>query len=142
MLFSRLLSRIVFPLLAAFSVQTMAADFSGNWKMDLRNAEQKARNAECGSAVFELRQDGSKITGSHAMATVDCGRVNEGGEGTVKGSATGTRAILFVTSGRTGEVVRGVAMLKGDSLYWETKEAVTDGERDDSLILSQGVLAR
>jgi len=142
MLFSRLLSRIVLPMLAVFSVQALAADFSGYWKIDLRNAEQKARNAECGSAVFELRQDGNKITGSHSMATVDCGRVNEGGEGTVKGSATGTRATLFVTSGRTGEVVRGIATLKGESLYWETKEAVTDGETGDSLVLGKGMLVK
>lgn len=141
MLFSPRLLRVFLALPGALCVQAAAADFSGYWTIDLRNAEQKSRNAECGNAAFELKQDGDKLSGSHTMATVDCGRLNEGGEGTVKGSVTGNRAILFVTSGRTGTVVKGIATLKGDSLNWETKEEVTGGDTGDSpLILGAGKL--
>lgn len=143
MLFSSRLSRVFLLLLGAISAQATAASFSGSWTIDLRNAEQRARNADCGKAIFELRQNGSKITGSHSMATVDCGRLNEGGEGTVKGSVTGDRALLFVTSSRTGAVVKGVATLKGNALYWETKEEVKAGEISDTpLILGKGMLKR
>lgn len=143
MLFSPRLAPILLPLLAALSVPAAAADFSGHWTIDLRNAEQKARNEDCGEAAFDLRQQGKNITGSHTMATVGCGRMNEGGEGTVEGSVIGNRAILFVTSGRTGAVVRGIATLVDDALYWETKEEVKAGEPGDSpLIFGGGMLTR
>jgi len=72
--------------------------FSGTWSIDLRTPEQKAQRAECGEASFVLLQTGKKITGSHTMATVGCGRLNEGGEGTVKGRVAGSRAFLVIRS--------------------------------------------
>lgn len=125
---------------------TYAAEtgFSGTWAVDLRTPEQKAQRAECGEASFVLLQTGKKITGSHTMATVGCGRLNEGGEGTVKGRVSGNRALLVVTSGRNGAVVKGVATLKNEALYWEITEEVKAGEPegDSPLILGKGLLTR
>lgn len=139
MIGSRLLAAMM---LAAPSA--MAADFSGHWTIDLRNAEQRARNAECGSASFTLDQNGSRITGSHAMATVDCSRLDEGGEGTVAGTASGKRAVLTVTSGRNGAVVEGIAKLDGGRLHWLVTKEIKAGETqgDSPLILGKGVLTR
>jgi hypothetical protein len=109
----------------------------------LRKPEEKARKAECGSARFELRQNGDRVAGSHYMATVDCGQVNEGGARTVRGFVSGNRAVLFVTSDRNGAVFKGVATLKNGTLYWEVEEEVKVGDPPgDDLILSQGVLKR
>lgn len=111
--------------------------------MDVRTTEEKAANAECGMASFVLKQTGARITGSHEFATADCGRLNEGGEGTVKGRVVGTVAHLVVTSGRNGAVVKGVATLRKGSLYWETKEEVSAGEDGGSpLILDKGLLTK
>jgi hypothetical protein len=130
--------------LAVFSAHSEEPSFSGTWFIDLRTSEQRAQNAECGGASFVLQQVGKKITGSHEMATVGCGRLNEGGDGTVEGRVSGNRAFLVVTSGRNGAVVKGVARLKQDSLYWETKEEVKAGEPegDSPLILLKGLLRR
>jgi hypothetical protein len=118
--------------------------FSGTWTIDLRTPEQKAQGAECGEATFVLKQAGKRISGSHTMATVGCGRLNEGGEGTVKGQVVGGKALLVVTSGRNGAVVRGSASLRSNGLYWETTEEVQAGEPagDSPLILSKGFLTR
>lgn len=137
------LTPIAILFFAAINVQANASDFSGSWTIDLRNPEEKARKAECGSAGFELRQNGNRVTGSHYMATVDCGQVNEGSAGTVQGSVSGNQAVLLVTSNRNGAVVKGVATLKNGTLYWEVEEEVKVGDPSgDDLILFQGVLKR
>jgi len=136
---------LLFSAIAFIAQGVRAADrkFSGTWSIDLRTPEQKAQNADCGEASFVLKQRGSAITGSHTMATVGCGRLNEGGEGTVKGQVVGDRALLLVTSGRNGAVVKGVATLKNGGLFWETKEEVKAGEPegDSPLILGKGWLS-
>jgi hypothetical protein len=130
--------------LAALSTYATETRFSGTWSADLRTKEQKAQRAECGEASFVLHQAGKKITGSHTMATVGCGRLNEGGEGTVKGHVIGNRAHLVVTSGRNGAVVKGIATLRNEDLYWETTEEVKAGEPegDSPLIFGKGLLTR
>jgi hypothetical protein len=126
------------------SVGAADTKFSGTWSIDLRTPDQRAQNAECGKASFVLRQVGKEITGSHTMATVGCGRLNEGGEGTVKGQVVGNRALLLVTSGRNGATVKGVATLRNNALFWETKEQVEAGEPagDSPLILGKGSLTK
>ena len=126
------------------SVRAADAKFSGTWSIDLRTPEQRAQSAECGEASFVLRQVGKEITGSHTMATVGCGRLNEGGEGTVKGQVVGSRALLLVTSSRNGATVKGVATLRNNTLFWETKEIVKAGEPagDSPLILGKGSLTK
>ena len=118
--------------------------FTGEWEMDLRTRAERLAGAECGFANFKLAQNGNKVTGEHSMATVGCGRLNEGGEGTVEGTATGNTALLQVTSGRNGEVVRGRAVREGANLRWQTLERVKRGqpEWDSGLILGRGVLRR
>jgi hypothetical protein len=126
------------------SVSAADTKFSGTWSIDLRTPDQKAQNAECGEASFVLKQVGKEITGSHTMATAGCGRINEGGEGTVKGQVVGSRALLLVTSGRNGATVNGVATLRNNALFWETKEQVKAGEPagDSPLILGKGSLTK
>ena len=50
------------------------------------------------------------------MATSGCGRINAGGEGTVKGVVIGQTAVLVITSGRNGAIVMGTAKLIKSSL--------------------------
>lgn len=78
------------------------------------------------------------------MATPGCGRLNEGGEGTVKGVVVGRAAVLVVTSGRNGAIVLGRATLHGSFLDWKTLEDIKQGEPegDSPLILGKGRLAR
>lgn len=122
-----------------------APNFSGTWTIDLRTPADRQRQAECGNATFELLQTGDKIQGDHAMATVDCGRLNEGGEGTVTGVVTGNTAVLVVTSGRNGAIMLGTARLLGSNrLRWQVRAEVKPGEPpgDSPLILQQGILQR
>lgn len=53
-------------------------------------------------------------------------------------------ALLLVTSGRNGEVVRGRAIREGSNLRWQVLEQVKPGEaeRDTGLILGRGLLRR
>jgi hypothetical protein len=135
---------------ALLSVSAMATahaarrSYSGTWEIDLRSASERKANAECGSATFKLKQVGNKITGEHSLASVGCGRINEGGEGTVQGRVHHGKAMLVVTSGRNGAVVRGLAELTGSNLLWRTLEEVKPGasEGDSPLILGHGVLHR
>jgi hypothetical protein len=119
-----------------------AVDFSGVWTKDLRSKAEIKSKAECGNAVFELKQTGDQITGSHSFATVGCGRLNEGGDGTVRGVVVGDVAVLTVISGRNGAVAIGKAKRQGNVLYWQYLDEVKPGEPDgDSpLILNSTTL--
>jgi hypothetical protein len=128
----------------ASTAHAEAADFTGSWTLDLRSAAQRLQGAACGVAVFDLRQSSLCIVGSHACATPGCGRLNEGGEGTVQGPVQGDSAELEVTSGRHGAVVRGTASLRRGQLHGVTLLEVKAGEpsTDSPLILQEGILPR
>ena len=132
---------IIVPLLSSSAA---APDFSGHWVVDLRTPIEREKNLECGSAGFDLIQQGSRIVGSHYFATVGCGRQNEGGDETVKGVVVNETAVLVVTSGRNGAVVMGTATLRSGSLHWQLLEDIRAGEPegDSPLILGKGVLIR
>ncbi|RYY84040.1 MAG: hypothetical protein EOO15_20185 [Chitinophagaceae bacterium] len=129
---------------AIVTAHASRSNYSGTWEMDLRSASERNANAECGFATFKLKQAGHNITGEHSFATVGCGRLNEGGKGTVQGKVQNGKAVLVVTSGRNGAVVRGIAELQGSNLLWQTLEEIKPGapEGDSPLILRQGVLHR
>jgi hypothetical protein len=131
-------------LLLPFAVAGDPPPFTGTWTIDLRTPQDRERKAECGSATFELVQTGDLITGDHSFATVDCGRVNEGGPGTVKGVVIGNTAVLVVTSGRTGDVIMGKATLRGDLMDWDQLRDVktVEPEGDSPLILGKATLRR
>ena len=78
------------------------------------------------------------------MATPGYGRVNEGGEASVKGLVLGGNAVLTVTSARNGQIVLGSAKVRGDFLHWQVSEEIKAGEPegDSGLILQSGVLHR
>jgi hypothetical protein len=116
--------------------------FTGSWAIDIRTPSERKHNVECGNAIFTLVQDGDKVTGNHTMSTAGCGRINEGGEGTVKGVIVGSTAVLVITSGRNGAIAMGIARLRGGALHWRMTDEVKPGEPqgDSPLILSQGVL--
>jgi hypothetical protein len=132
--------------LALLSGVGIAEDFpfSGIWTIDLRSVEERKLNIECGVATFELVQSGTKITGNHSMATSRCGRINEGGQGTVKGVVVGSTAVLVVISGRNGAIVLGSAKLSRGALQWQITEEVKPGEPEGEppLILAKGTLLR
>ncbi len=135
-------STLVACVTLTFPVGCCAAGFSGTWSLDLRSASQREQRVECGIATFSLKQTGTQIVGNHTFATPSCGRLNEGGEGTVKGTAVGNTANLIVISGRNGAVVRGRATLHGRSLHWVTLEELKPGypDGDSPLILGKGTL--
>lgn len=130
----------------AFSLTAWAEEgkFDGTWSIDLRSNDERKRDVECGIATFELTQTENKITGNHVFSIPGCGRINEGGEGTVKGLIIEKTAVLVVTSGRNGAVVMGTATINRGSLFWQTLEEIRRGEPDgDSpLILGKGLLIR
>lgn len=78
------------------------------------------------------------------MYLAGCGRINEGGDGTVKGAVIGQTAVLVVTSGRNGAIVMGTAKLQNGWLRWQTLEEIRPGmvEGDSPIILGQGVLSK
>ncbi|TAJ16269.1 MAG: hypothetical protein EPO47_07715 [Rugosibacter sp.] len=126
------------------SASAAEASFNGTWSIDLRSKAEQKRRVECGLATFVLVQNGNKISGDHTFSTPGCGRLNEGGEGTVKGVVVGNTAVLVVTSGRNGAVVMGKATTNGAFLLWQTLEEIKQGEPegDSPLILGKGRLAR
>lgn len=134
--------RLLLATFACCSGQVFAADFSGVWTRDLRTKAEVKNKAECGNALFQLKQTGDQIRGSHAFATVGCGRLNEGGEGTVRGVVVGDVAVLTVVSGRNGAVAIGKARRKGNVLYWQYLDEVKPGEPegDSPLILDTTTL--
>ncbi len=111
--------------------------FAGRWELDFRgNAD-----LECGFAIFSLRHYDHWISGTHDMATIGCGRLNE--NGAVVGVADGADAVLVVTSGRTGAVVVGKAQRREKHLLWRTQALLSGGAHDgDDLILKSGKLIR
>lgn len=136
--------RLKIPVAALLLINTLPAlyaaesSFTGSWYLNLRTPEQMAAKAECGGAGFELVQQGNTVTGTHYFATANCGRINEGGE--VKGTVTGSEAVLYVTSGRNGAVVRGRATLQRGHLRWRVLEEIEAGELEGSTELREGVL--
>lgn len=134
--------------IATFSCLSAAnaapSSFSGNWFVDLRTPTEREQKLDCGTAEFDLTQTGDRIVGSHSMATVRCGRLNEGGAETVKGVVVGGIAVLVVTSGRNGAVVMGKARLQAGELHWQTLDEIRPGEPegDSPLIMGRGVLTR
>jgi hypothetical protein len=80
--------------------------------------------------------------GSHSFATVGCGRLNEGDEGTVRGVVVGDVAVLTVISGRNGAIAIGKAMRKANILSWQYLDEIKPGEPegDSPLILQTTTL--
>ncbi|MBS1191389.1 MAG: hypothetical protein H6R10_3181 [Rhodocyclaceae bacterium] len=128
----------------AMPVCAADTDFTGTWSIDLRSKAERKRGVECGSASFSLTQVGNKVSGEHVFSTPGCSRLNEGGEGTVKGVVVGSTAVLVVTSGRNGGVVMGTATKEAGTLHWNTVEEIKPGETegDSPLILDKGILTR
>lgn len=124
--------------------QQLSAPFTGTWSIDLRTPAQKREKVECGTARFKLEQVGTKIVGDHSFATAYCGRLNEGGAGTVRGVVVGGTAVLVVTSGRNGQIVMGSATVRSGALHWQVSEEIKQGEPegDSGLILHKGILRK
>jgi len=116
--------------------------FTGHWVIDLRTSQERKAKIDCASAEYELTQTGKRITGSHSMATHYCGRLNEGGPGTVNGVIDGKIAVLVVVSGRNGGANVGTATIRGRRLHWRSVSEIREGEPqgDSPLILYDGDL--
>ncbi len=135
-------SALLAAALGNYSAVHASEPFTGRWHMDLRSPAEIRQKLDCGIAEFDLTQTRDEVSGVHRMATVDCGRINEGGP--VKGVVVGATAVLVVTSGRNGAVVLGKAKLVHGKLAWHTVEEVRRGEPegDSGLILGSGLLTR
>ncbi|MET3132177.1 hypothetical protein AAKU55_002447 [Oxalobacteraceae bacterium GrIS 1.11] len=118
-----------------------AADFSGQWTVDLRSPQERQANEDCGAAYFTLKQTGDKIVGAHVFYTARCGRMNEGEDESVKGIVIGNTAVLVVTSARNGGMVLGKATRHGNQLLWTVVDELKSGEpQGDELILGDAIL--
>ncbi len=137
----KVFSGIVFAVLCTNAFAT-DVDFSGHWTIDIRTQTERKQNLECGRADFSLKQVGDKIIGDHTFSTPGCGRLNEGGAGSVKGIVVGKTAVLVVTSGRNGEMLIGKATRSGNQLQWNVVDNLKPGqaEGDSALILVKGTL--
>lgn len=122
--------------------KTPEVNFTGNWEIDLRTPAERAAKAECGHAYFMLEQRGTEVIGDHGYATPGCGRVNNAGP--VRGQVRQGEALLEVTSGGQGAVVRGKATLVKGKLKWRTLAVLKPGtpEGEAPLILDKGLLYR
>jgi hypothetical protein len=129
---------------AVSRAQQLPASFTGTWSIDLRTPEQKREKVECGTAAFSLAQNGSRVVGNHWFVTANCGRENQGGEGSVKGVVVGRTAVLVVTSGRNGQIVLGSATVRAGALHWKVSDEIKPGDidGDSGLILHEGVLRK
>ena len=123
---------------------TAGETFSGACEIGLRSKAKKIKNIECGTAIFELSQNGGQIVGSHSMAIPGCERINEGDEGTVEGVVIGQTEVLVITSGRNGAIVMGTAKLIENSLELTTLDEIKAGgpTSDSPLILDNGMLSK
>lgn len=132
---------LLFGLLCHVDSAVAGESFTGTWTIDLRTPAERQRDAECGNAQFVLTQAGNTVIGTHSMATVDCGRLNEGGA--VKGVVVGNTAVLVLTSGRNGAIAMGTAKLAKGKLQWRLAEEIMAGTPvgDSPLILGSGFLA-
>jgi hypothetical protein len=130
--------------LLSTSLAEAAPNFTGSWSADLRSTEERKNNVGCGYAIFDLTQSNNEIIGNHTFSTPGCGRLNEGGEGTVKGKVKGTVANLTVSSGRNGAVFVGTATMQGNTIRWAVSKQIRSGEPEDDspLVLQKGVLIR
>jgi hypothetical protein len=136
-----MLLTLMFP--AAAKSKYGEGKFSGDWTIDLRTPAERKLKADCGLATFRLSQTGTKIIGRHYFATSNCGRINEGFDGSVKGYVIGSTAVLVVTSGRNGAVFMGSASRVGSQLRWSVHDEIKSGEPyGDALVLQQGFLKR
>ena len=114
---NRLISPVAFALgLLGYVGSSVAGGepFTGNWTIDLRTPAERQRSAECGSAEFVLTQAGDAIIGTHSMAVVGCGRLNEGGP--VRGVAVGKTAVQLPLRVTDPEEVRKVSVLMTNGL--------------------------
>lgn len=142
MIHGTLPAALALSLLGYASCAVAGEPFTGIWTIDLRTPSERQSGAECGTDNFVLTQTGDAINGSHSMATVSCGRLNEGSP--VRGVVVGSTAVLVVTSGRNGAIALGTAELSKGQLRWRQLEELRAGdpESDSPLILSSGSLVR
>ena len=118
--------------LAIASAHCLAQSFSGEWKVDLRNQEQRSQQVECGFASFDLTQKDKKIRGTFSAGTPKCGRMDDGGQ--VRGLVTSPGvAVLVVQSVRDNSISIGSASIApSGALSWETSDHLA--EQGDNLI--------
>ncbi len=142
MIHGTLPAALTLSLLGYASCAVAGEAFTGIWTIDLRTQSERQSGAECGTANFVLTQTGDAINGSQSMATVSCGRLNEGSP--VRGVVVGSTAVLIVTSGRHGAIVMGTAKLSKGKLQWRQVDEIRpgDSEADSPLILAHGSLMR
>ncbi|WP_423199553.1 MULTISPECIES: hypothetical protein [unclassified Cupriavidus] len=131
---------------AAAQPESLRGDepFTGSWFIDLRKPQEQKDGLDCGSASFDLVQRGNQIIGSHDFSAVYCGRLNEGGWGTVHGVVNKGVAVLVVVSGRNGGANVGTATVGSGKLRWRSVAQIRGGDQegDSPLILFKGDLRR
>lgn len=133
------MERLLIALLLFAPISCTAADFSGKWKIDLRNATQRAQKVECDFASFELLESSDRIRGKYYAATPNCSRLDEGGE--VRGiKVSSNEAVLVVLSARDGmSVVIGKALIDARrNLHWSATDDLVEG--GDNLIIRSAVM--
>lgn len=121
-------------LLLVQGVSTAAeTDFSGTWTIDYRSALQRRQKVECGGGSITLKQEGNRIRGSHGFASLGCGRLDEGEEGSIKGIVVGSTAVMTIASVRDETILLVKATRQGNTLNWAVIDDVQQGSGENLL---------
>jgi len=115
------------------------ATFRGMWA-----GRRCARDdSTCGSFSIVLAQRGRIICGSHASATPDLSRVDEGDAGSIVGTVTGNAAVVTITSGRNGaSYVASISLSSGRANWSVIGPASVPATGDSDLIPTAAILSK
>lgn len=120
----------------AFGAQS---NFNGVWEIRWCG---NVSSHECGGFFLYLVQNGNRICGDHFFATVNVGRLNEGGSRSVVGTIAGNIAQVKIKSGRDNSIFRAQIRHLENKLDWRLGRQIKAGNFDEPLIAEHVILTR
>lgn len=138
-----MLRRLLIAVCTTFlmSVPASAASFTLTGAWGVKWCDKDPQHA-CGGFYLYLVQQGNRICGDHFYATLNVGRLNEGGPKSIIGVVSGTKAKVTIRSGRNNSVFRAHIKRSGKTLDWLLLEQIKTGEGDEPLIHEKARLVR
>ena len=105
------------------------ADLSGVWGRDRCN--ESGQEAQCGTFVLYLVQEGDRICGSYFAARPHLSQVDEGEPRSVLGAVVGNTAVVSIESGRNGAIYLATSRKSGRTLRWKTVGTIKNPSSGD-----------